>query len=84
MQNLMRCSASSRVGLRPKPNSTQLDRVAEFRTCICPNIQVGSNISGNRLGRLNLSVSWVSASKWAKILDLVKVIVISFFGAFLA
>jgi len=70
--------------LGPKSNSTRLDRVAEFQTRIRPNIRVGSDISGNRLDGLELSVCWVWASDWAKILDMVKIIVFSFLWAFLA
>ena len=69
-----------RLGLGPKQNSTQLDWVVQFRT----HIWVGSDISGNRLDGSKLLVSRVWASDWAKILDIVKIIVILFFGAFLA
>ena len=72
------------VGLRPKPNSTRLDRFVEFRSRIQSNIRVGSDVLGNQLAGSELSICQVWALDWSEILDIVKIIINSFFWAFLA
>ena len=72
------------VSLGPELNLTRLDRVTRFRTHIRSNVWVRSDVLSNWLGGSELSISRIWALDWAKILDYVKIFVISFFWAFLA
>ena len=74
---------SGRVGFRPKPNSTRLNRFPEFGIRIRPNIGLDPTYRVIGLSGSESLVSRVWASDWAELFAIVKITENSFFWAFL-
>ena len=74
---------SGRVGFRPKPNSTRLNRFPGFGIRIRPNIGSDPIYRVFGLSGSESSVSRVWASDWAGLFDRVKITENTFFWAFL-